>query len=67
MGKLRSVQKVCEIGVEKMCRKNMWQKCVENVWGKHVGKSVRKTCGVEGTSHQSDILHSLIFQQSAVK
>ena len=35
---------------------------VKNVCEKHM----RKTCGVEGTSHQSEILHSLIFCLFAV-
>ena len=53
----------------KMCAKKEWgEMCVKNGWGKCVhkmyGKTVGKTCGMEGTRHQSDILHSLIFYYS---
>ena len=46
----------------KKCVRNVLNKtCEKTVWEKCVLKCVGKMCGVEGTSHQSEILHFLIF------
>ena len=63
---------LCEKGVGKMCVKNVCEKCVwKTVWKKMYAKMSAKNvqglfiCGgsscVEGTNHQSKILHHLIF------
>ena len=46
----------------KNMQKNMWEKCVQkNVQGLFTSRKKH----VEGMSHQSDILHSLIFSGSS--
>ena len=56
------VKNMCEKHVQKMCVKNVCIKCLGKCMGKLCGdKHVGKTCGIKRMSHQSDIVHSLIF------
>ena len=64
--KCAGVVHMCEKCVQKTCGKmygeNMCERQVQKMWGGNVcEKCVGKTYGMEGTSHQSDILHSFIF------